>query len=215
MKKIIAFFSVLAVAVLLVACGGGNSSSSSSSSSSQQQSSSSSQQQATNIHSEEVVADETLKATGNIHLTTFGQAEWDYAQTLVEYAEITANVSNTLTAADVATGDTVIAVVGWTSKGIAGDITQAGEKTRAEAFAAKADENEIKLIIIHLGGDARRGESSDPIISAVVSHADVVLIEEYGNADGAFNTWVGSTVPLYMYEDATVGMIESLAFIGA
>ena len=213
MKKIIAFFSILAVAVLLVACGGGEGSSSSSSQ--QQQSTSSSQQQTTNIFEEEIVADVALKATGSIHLTTFGQAEWDYAQTLVEYAEIDANVSNTLTASQVATGDTVIAVVGWTSKGIAGDITQAGEKTRAEAFAAKAQANEIKLVIIHLGGEARRGESSDPIISAVVPHADVVLIEAYGNEDSAFNTWVGSTVPLYMYDDATVGMIESLAFIGA
>ena len=151
-------------------------------------------------------------------MTTFGQAEFDYLQTLYEVAEgkEPASINAELTTADVANGDTVIAVVGWTSKGIPQHITQAGEKARAEAFAAKAEAGEIKLIIVHVGGESRRGESSDPIISAVVPSADLVLIEAYGNEDSKFNEWVGTRVPLYIYDDmASDVALETLGFIVA
>ncbi len=229
MKKIftavLALLGVLALTGTLAACGNTPTSSSQNpTSSSSAPASSSSSIAATNVHvdAEEIVEDslKNIVGTGKIYLTTFGQSEWSYAESIVNGstgANANATKNNLLAAADVETGSTVIAVVGFTSKGLAGGITQASETARATAFGNKADANEIKLIILHLGGKARRGDSSDPMIAAVAPKADAVLIYDDGTANGGdydkqFETWVGTTVPLYMWADE-LNMIDPLKTI--
>ena len=181
-----------------------------------------------------------ILGTGSLYVTTFGQADWAYMQTIVgdslgydlknndkderpkltlkestgEYQEnisktdepemvtvFTAN--NQLQAADVKEGDVVIAVVGYTTKGISAEITQTGEVSRAKAISEKAG---VKLILVQLSGKDRRGESSDPIIEACVKGADYVLIYDDGkdkgaNFDGKYTEWCKGNENFFMFSD--------------
>ena len=164
-----------------------------------------------NIYQDKEFTGSSVVGTGKVYLTTLGQADWDYAQTLVTDSQYgagftTATVDNLLDASTVEAGSTVIVVVGYTAKGIAPGITIAGETARAQAFAAKA--GEINLIVMHLGGVGRRGEASDPMIEAVVAVADYTFVyhdasaaANGGDYDGLFSAT--ATTELYLYSDET------------
>lgn len=229
MKKILtaalSLLGVLTLAGTLVACGGDKTSSTEPSSSAPASSvaAPSSSTAVSNVHRDVDVEDTTLQdivGTGKVYLTTFGQADWSYAKSIVNGAtmgNVGATENNLLTAADVENGSTVVAVVGYTSKGLAATITQASELARANAMSKKAEDGEINLVVLHLGGKARRGDSSDPMISAAISHAKVVFIyddetDNGGNYDGQFETWVGTTVQLYMWSDE-IEMVDSVKYV--
>ena len=82
-----------------------------------------------------------LETGKSVYVTALGQADFAYMQTIVndaiEGSEITVTVDNQLKAADLNAGDVVISVLGYTSKGISGDITQTSEIARAKALAEK------------------------------------------------------------------------------
>lgn len=146
-----------------------------------------------------------ILGTGSLYVTTFGQADWAYMQTIATDAvgadAYTAN--NQLQAADVKEGDVVIAVVGYTTKGISAEITQTGEVSRAKAISEKTG---VKLILVQLSGKDRRGESSDPIIEACVKGADYVLIYDDGkdkgaNFDGKYTEWCKGNENFFMFSD--------------
>lgn len=146
-----------------------------------------------------------ILGTGSLYVTTFGQADWAYMQTIVTDAvgaeAYTAN--NQLQADDVKEGDVVIAVVGYTTKGISAEITQTGEVNRAKAISEKAG---VKLILVQLSGKDRRGESSDPIIEAAVKGADYVLIYDDGkdkgaNYDGKYTELCKGNENFFMFSD--------------
>ncbi|MBO5866519.1 MAG: hypothetical protein J6Q55_00495 [Clostridia bacterium] len=164
-----------------------------------------------NIHQDEEFTGSAIVGSGKVYLKTLGQADWDYAQTLVTDSQYgagytNATVNNLLEASEVEAGSTVIVVVGYTAKGIAPGITIAGETARAQAFAAKA--GEINLIVMHLGGVGRRGEASDPMIEAIVAVADYTFVyhdatvaSTGGDYDGLFSNT--ATTELYLYADET------------
>lgn len=167
------------------------------------------------------ISDESLIADLDGHslwVTSIGQAaDYDTLITLltnsatvglVEGTDFTAD--STLTANEVASGDTVIIVAGASTKGMGGaGVDAAGEISRAQAFAAKTD---INIIVAQLGGSARRGETSDAIFAAVCPVASVTLAVSSADNDGMFSgTWCANT-PLYLYSRAT-NMAASLKFI--
>ena len=163
-----------------------------------------------NIYTDEEFHGTALPA-GKVYLTTIGQADFAFAETLLThptngagYTEAT--IDYNLTAAEVEDGAIVIAVVGYTAKGLATDITVTGEQDRATAFATKAEEGKISLVVLHLGGAGRRGDTSDPMIETMVSVADYTLIyhdvddnDNGADYDGAISGWV--TTELYRYAD--------------
>ncbi|MBQ7275657.1 MAG: hypothetical protein IJS58_00260 [Bacilli bacterium] len=149
-----------------------------------------------------------LEAGKSVYVTALGQADFAYMQTIVndaiEGSEITVTVDNQLKAADLNAGDVVISVLGYTSKGISGDITQTSEIARAKALAEKEG---IILILCQLSGKERRGESSDPIISEAVKGADYVFIYDADDSKGAdydkkYSTeWCKGFDKLYLFSD--------------
>ena len=180
-----------------------------------------------------------ILGTGSLYVTTFGQADWAYMQTIVgdalgydlknndkdERPKLTLNestgeyqkgagtdedpkvtvftINNQLQAEDVKDGDVVIAVVGYTTKGISAEITQTGEVNRAKAISEKAG---VKLVLVQLSGKDRRGESSDPIIEAAVKGADYVLIYDDGkdkgaNYDGKYTELCKGNENFFMFSD--------------
>lgn len=82
----------------------------------------------------------------------------------------------------------VIAVVGGSSKGLgAAGIDKEQELSRSKALIKEVKELEVSLLVMHIGGEARRGALSDAFLDVVIPYADHLIIVESGNMDGYFN----------------------------
>lgn len=82
---------------------------------------------------------------------------------------------------------TLILVIGGSSKGLgAAGIQPEEEMSRATALVSKAQELDLVIITLHVGGEARRGELSDPFITNIAPAADYLIVVEEGNEDGLF-----------------------------
>ncbi|MCX6549917.1 MAG: DUF6305 family protein [Acidobacteria bacterium] len=90
---------------------------------------------------------------------------------------------------DLAGMKTLVVVAGASTKGLGAaglDITKEAERTTALMKAAKAAG--IKVLVMHTGGEGRRGKTSNDIIELVVPDADYVVVVAAGNKDKFFNT---------------------------
>ena len=156
-----------------------------------------------------------------VYLTTLGQSDIDTVINIIEAASEAIPVNeinhgnealinavsrkNDLVAGEVAKdGDklpVVLLVTGSSGKGLgAAGTNWEAEKARGEAFAIAADSNQMILIVLHVGGDARRGTTTDPILNAVCPSARLLLVVEGGNFDQYFtNSADEYNVSLYLY----------------
>lgn len=157
----------------------------------------------------------TVAAGSKVYITTIGQSDYDTVINLIERAgkEDTVN-DNLLKASDVEAGSTVILVTGSSTKGLGSAGTDIGaENTRATDFALAAKAGNFKLIVVHVGGEQRRGAQADPIIRTVTPEADLVMVVSTGNGDGLFTTLAKeANAPLYSYSRATK-MVDSFKAI--
>jgi hypothetical protein len=81
----------------------------------------------------------------------------------------------------------VIAVVGGSSKGLgAAGIDQDDEIARTKELLQEIKNREVNLLVMHVGGEARRGVLSDAFLDEVVPYADHLIIVESGNMDDYF-----------------------------
>ncbi|HNZ77901.1 MAG TPA: DUF6305 family protein [Bacilli bacterium] len=156
-----------------------------------------------------------------VYLTTLGQSDIDTVINIIEAASEAIPVNeinhgnealinavsrkNDLVAGEVAKdGDklpVVLLVTGSSGKGLgAAGTNWEAEKARGEAFAIAADSNQMVLIVLHVGGEARRGTTTDPILNAVCPSARLLLVVEGGNFDQYFtNSADEYNVSLYLY----------------
>lgn len=82
----------------------------------------------------------------------------------------------------------LIAVVGGSSKGLgAAGINKDDEKTRGQTVIETAKKKGMKVIVMHVGGDGRRGDLSDMFITAVTKYGDKVIVVKSGNTDKIFD----------------------------
>lgn len=81
----------------------------------------------------------------------------------------------------------LIAVVGGSSKGLgAAGIDKEEEKARALSLIEAAKAKGMKVLVMHVGGDGRRGDLSDMFVEAVTGLGDRVIVVKSGNHDGIF-----------------------------
>ena len=81
----------------------------------------------------------------------------------------------------------LIAVVGGSSKGLgAAGINPEDEAGRAKALLKAARDGGKKVLIMHVGGEGRRGTLSDLFIEAAAPYADDMIVVDGGNGDGIF-----------------------------
>ena len=106
-----------------------------------------------------------------------------------------------LEASEVEEGAVVFMVVGGSNKGLGVAGTNvSNEAKRASDFATLSDYGKITLIVFHVGKEARRGDTSDPIIRAVAPNANMLIVVEGGNNDGYFTTISEeNNIDLYLY----------------
>ncbi len=82
----------------------------------------------------------------------------------------------------------LIAVVGGSSKGLgAAGINKEDEVKRANALLKAAKQKKMKVIIMHIGGEGRRGTLSDLFISEAVPMGDMLILVDGANKDGLFD----------------------------
>jgi hypothetical protein len=81
----------------------------------------------------------------------------------------------------------VIAVVGGSSKGLgAAGIDKNDEIDRTKSLIQEIEDQEVVLLVMHIGGEARRGALSDAFLDEIVPYADHLIVVEAGNMDGYF-----------------------------
>lgn len=82
---------------------------------------------------------------------------------------------------------TLVIAVGGSTKGLgAAGIDADQEVARLQALLARAQETGVKVLSLHVGGSARRGELSDRFIAAVLPRSSHVVVAAEGNTDGLF-----------------------------
>ncbi|MCM1043427.1 MAG: DUF6305 family protein, partial [Corallococcus sp.] len=100
-----------------------------------------------------------------------------------------------LTADQVEEGGIVFILVSGSAKGLGGstEFTQESENARAEAFATAAQENKLKIVVLHTGGSSRRGALTDGFLSKVLPQAELCLVvnttANKANQDGFFDLY--------------------------
>ena len=121
-------------------------------------------------------------------LTSAGQsADVQMVKVLLDRAKVKYIISTVVKADEVKDVKTLILAVGGSSKGLgAAGIDAKEELNRINDVISKAQELKLKIITMHIGGEARRGELSDKFINACVPVADYVIVVEEGNKDSLF-----------------------------
>ena len=90
---------------------------------------------------------------------------------------------------DLAGMKTVVMVVGASAKGLGAaglDMDKELARTRALLQAAKAQGAQV--LVMHTGGESRRGKTSNDLIEVVVPDAAYVVVVASGNKDKLFQT---------------------------
>lgn len=108
---------------------------------------------------------------------------------------------------------TLMLVIGGSSKGMgAAGVNQSQEEERAKALIAKAKEKNIKIIAMHVGGSARRGDLTDRFIP-LMSNANYSIVVIDGDKDKAFTNVVAGKMPVdYPANIGDVGKYLKAAF---
>ncbi|MBN2875341.1 MAG: hypothetical protein JXM71_09635 [Spirochaetales bacterium] len=124
-------------------------------------------------------------------LTAVGQAaDIEMVKVLLNRAKVPYTADTLFRAESLPGGaKTLIISVGGSSKGLgAAGISVDDETARAKALLKRAKELGMKIITVHVGGEARRGTLSDTFIRECVGVSDLVIVVEDGNKDGLFDT---------------------------
>lgn len=92
-----------------------------------------------------------------------------------------------MTPAELGDAKVLVAVVGGSSKGLgATGINQDDEASRAKALLQAAKDTGKKVLVMHVGGEGRRGTLSDLFITGAAPYADGMIVVDGGNEDGIF-----------------------------
>ncbi|MDR2527979.1 MAG: DUF6305 family protein [Synergistaceae bacterium] len=129
-----------------------------------------------------------VRAAG-IALTAVGQSpDAVMVNVILKKQKIAADYNAMMQETDLTEQKVLIAVVGGSSKGLgAAGIDRNQELTRGIALINAAKAKGLKTLVMHVGGEGRRGELSDAFIAGIVPLADALIIVKGANADGFFD----------------------------
>ena len=202
MKKSIAMLlSVVLLVGTLAACGGSSSSGSAAATAP--------------AASAETVAD-LPELTGGfekpILITSAGQsADANIVQTLCTKSGVVAEINATASADDLSGYKTLIIASGGSSKGLgAAGINADQELERVNAVIDAAKESGMKIVVMHIGGGARRGELSDKFIADPFNAADAAIVVSSGDSDGMIRGILAENSVPSAYVDEQVDCVDCL-----
>jgi len=140
------------------------------------------------------------KFSGQAYLTSVGQNSDAAVMKVLLNTRLKMGMEYNIAVKADALGDikTLVLVLGASNKGLgAAGVTIEQEMDRARALIAYAKAKGVRILSLHTGGSARRGESSNALISLCVPASDYVVVVAEGNKDQFFNEQCGRAgVPL-------------------
>ena len=116
---------------------------------------------------------------GPILLTSVGQsADVNIVNTLLTKAGVAdVRLAVSVTADEVANYKTLVLAIGGSSKGLgAAGSDEKQEVARVVAIIEAAKANDVKILSLHVGGQARRGVLSDLFIPDAVKASDAMIV---------------------------------------
>jgi hypothetical protein len=122
-------------------------------------------------------------------LTSAGQsADVTIAGMLFKKANIQAKSLPLAKTTDLEGVKTLVVVAGFSSKGMgAAGISREQELTRVKSLLAAAQEKKLKVVTLHLGGKARRGNQSDDFNKMAAEASSYLLVVKQGDEDQFFS----------------------------
>ena len=119
-------------------------------------------------------------------VTSGGQsADYQIVATVMKKQGMDFETNNLATSADLEGFKTLIVVVGGSTKGLgAAGIDSDEELARINELLDAAKDKGITVIVMHTGGESRRGDLSDKFISPALAKADYAIIVSSGDSDG-------------------------------
>lgn len=145
-------------------------------------------------------------------ITSAGQnAEVQIAAVLSKRAGLNYTLSKLAAVKDLENMKTLALVMGASLKGLgAAGLDMNNERKRVTALVAEAQKRSIPLLCLHLGGESRRGQQTDELITALLPLAKMVIVVKSGNNDGIFTKICREkNIPLIEVEK-TVDALEPL-----
>jgi hypothetical protein len=126
-------------------------------------------------------------------LTSAGQsADFQIVKILFDRLKVPATAKALAKPEDLKDAKTLVVAIGGSTKGLgAAGIDADEEAVRVQALLARAKEARLKVLALHIGGAARRGELSDRFIAAVLPKSDHIVVVSEGNTDGLFTRLAG------------------------
>lgn len=124
-----------------------------------------------------------------VMITSAGQsADILMVKILATKAGISYDINKLAKVEDLTDCKSLIIVTGASTKGLgAAGIDKNDELERINLLIAKAKENKIKIITMHLGGKARRGKLSDEFNKLSAENADYLIVRKSGDEDKFFS----------------------------
>lgn len=131
-------------------------------------------------------------------ITSVGQsADGQMVRVLAQRGGLNFTYDSLADAGAVASYRTVVLVVGGSSKGLgAAGINPDQEEQRAQALIAAARSTGASVIVMHVGGEARRGDLTDRFVRVAAPKADYLIVVAEGNMDNLFGQIAGSSIPI-------------------
>jgi hypothetical protein len=136
-------------------------------------------------------------------ITSVGQsADVQIAGVLAKKAGLAATLSKAASEEELGNIRTLVLVIGVSMKGLGAaglDLDQ--ETSRVNRLIDAAQNQNISLLCLHLGGEARRGTLSDQLLTTFLPFARMVIVVKSGNKDGLFTRICGEeNIPLLELE---------------
>ena len=124
-----------------------------------------------------------------ILITSAGQSgDVLMAKILAQKANLQFTYDNLAKAERIKNHATLIIVCGGSSKGLgAAKIDKDQEIARVQALISEAKKANLKILVMHLGGKARRGQLSDEFNKIAADNADYLIVVKSGDEDRFFS----------------------------
>ncbi len=134
-------------------------------------------------------AQETVKFEQPVLISSAGQsADVTLASMLLKKGKIEHKTVAIAKESDLEGMKTLMIVPGFSSKGLgAAGISREEELKRVQNLIKAAKDKKIKILMVHLGGKARRGTQSDDFNTMAAESSRTMVVVSQGDEDGLFS----------------------------
>jgi hypothetical protein len=131
---------------------------------------------------------QTARFAEPVLVTSAGQSvEVALAGRLFKQERVAATIVPLAGAADLAGKKTLVIVPGFSPKGLgSAGLDKDREMARVKALVAAARQWQVPIVVMHLGGKARRGAQTDAFSAVAAAAAQYLLVVRSGNDDQFF-----------------------------